>query len=243
MSDSVTEVMEPVPGEPPKKPKGDLGIRTLSAIVMVAVAAGAYWAGGLVFQLFILAIALGLLWEYYGLVRLLSKSRIEGMVWLAFGVIYIGLAAFMIMVLNSPFYGGMPILMIVGSVIATDVGAYFAGRTFGGPKIAPKISPSKTWSGLIGGMICSAAFFVGFHHFMRQADVEQWWPVLAVTGAVLAVTAQAGDFFESWMKRRAGVKDSGKLIPGHGGLLDRTDGLIAVLFVTGLIFFSTAAFA
>jgi phosphatidate cytidylyltransferase len=129
-------------------------------------------------------------------------------------------------------------------VIGTDVGAYFAGRSIGGPKIAPKISPSKTWSGLVGGMIGAGLFMNAVQaaiYWARPAEgtydisLGYSWTGLAGTGFALAAVAQAGDFFESWMKRRAGVKDSGRLIPGHGGLFDRTDGLIAVAFVAGLI--------
>ncbi|HEX4848687.1 MAG TPA: phosphatidate cytidylyltransferase, partial [Novosphingobium sp.] len=147
--------------------------------------------------------------------------------------------------------------VVLLGVIGTDVGAYFTGRTLGGPKIAPAISPSKTWSGLIGGMLGAAlgiylamriAFTAPFIDAMNAAmsgepDAVTLVPGgegpslvgVLVAGAVLAVVAQAGDFFESWMKRRAGVKDSGRLIPGHGGLFDRTDGFLAVLFVLGLL--------
>ena len=124
-------------------------------------------------------------------------------------------------------------------VAAVDVGAYFAGRTIGGPKIAPKISPSKTWAGLAGGIVAASA---------AHAAVMPWtdpdFPTLSpgaiagfslLGGALVAVIAQFGDFFESRMKRKAGVKDSGSLIPGHGGLFDRVDGLVAVLFVVGLL--------
>lgn len=107
-------------------------------------------------------------------------------------------------------------------VWATDIGAFFAGRAIGGPKIAPSISPSKTWAGLAGGMVgalifgAAVAFAFGFGT-----------PFL-IAGAPLAVAAQAGDFFESWLKRRSGVKDSGTLLPGHGGVLDRLDGVVPV---------------
>lgn len=107
-------------------------------------------------------------------------------------------------------------------VWATDIGAYFAGRAIGGPKIAPSISPSKTWAGLAGGMVgalvCGAAV----------ASASGLGTSFFIAGAPLAVAAQAGDFFESWLKRRSGVKDSGTLLPGHGGVLDRLDGVVPV---------------
>jgi phosphatidate cytidylyltransferase len=134
----------------------------------------------------------------------------------------------MLMFLRSEFFSINAVLTLVAAVIATDVGAYFAGRTLGGPKIAPKISPSKTWAGLAGGMIGASVVLVLGRGNNMVADA-------IAGGMLLAVTAQAGDFFESWMKRRAGVKDSSHLIPGHGGLFDRVDGLLAVLFVGGLI--------
>jgi phosphatidate cytidylyltransferase len=114
-------------------------------------------------------------------------------------------------------------------VWATDIGAYFAGRSFGGPKVAPKISPNKTWSGLIGGMV--GALLLG-GALCSYADLPLH---LALASPALAVIAQAGDFFESWMKRRAGVKDSGALIPGHGGVLDRLDGVVTALPVAALL--------
>lgn len=117
------------------------------------------------------------------------------------------------------------LLMPMLAVWATDTGAYFSGRTIGGAKIAPKISPNKTWAGLIGGMI-AAALVMGGMALYAQIDHA---PVYFVLGAILAVIAQIGDFFESWLKRRAGVKDSGALIPGHGGVLDRIDGVLTAL--------------
>ena len=146
------------------------------------------------------------------------------------------------------------VLMVVGAVIGTDIGAYALGRLIGGPKIAPGISPSKTWAGLVGGMIGSALVIsllvsrmtdpafnslfmenAGSSHDTYQVVVTPMGSPLtfAIAGALIAVVAQIGDFFESWMKRKAGVKDSGTLLPGHGGLFDRVDGLLLVLVVIG----------
>ncbi len=107
-------------------------------------------------------------------------------------------------------------------VWATDIGAYFAGRAIGGPKIAPSISPSKTWAGLAGGMVGALIFGAAV------ASASGLAAHFFIAGAPLAVAAQAGDFFESWLKRRSGVKDSGTLLPGHGGVLDRLDGVVPV---------------
>jgi phosphatidate cytidylyltransferase len=154
------------------------------------------------------------------------------------GAVYCGIGAAVLMGLRD--HGPMAVLLVLLAVIATDVGAYFSGRTFGGPKIAPSISPSKTWAGLLGGMGGAAMIFLGLLIVRWNVSVsfddypQWWWAMLALAAGILvAVVAQAGDFFESWLKRRAGVKDSGRLIPGHGGLFDRLDGLLAVLFLLG----------
>ncbi|WP_340315893.1 phosphatidate cytidylyltransferase [Rhizorhabdus argentea] len=115
-------------------------------------------------------------------------------------------------------------------VWATDIGAYFAGRAIGGPKLAPALSPNKTWAGLVGGM---AAALVAGAGIASAGDLPLFcW----IAGAPLAVAAQMGDLFESWLKRRSGVKDSGKILPGHGGVLDRLDGVVpvAVLVAAGV---------
>ena len=174
------------------------------------------------------------------------------------GLVYVGLATFMFDVLRLDPATGWPMLLIVLlGVIFTDVGAYFSGRAIGGPKIAPKISPSKTWAGLGGGMIgASAGIYLALYiaasdwftaavntaarlgpddtTVVSLGQLPSVWGCLQL-GAMLAIIAQSGDFFESWMKRRAGVKDSSHLIPGHGGLFDRADGLLAVMFALGLL--------
>ncbi len=217
------------------KPKSDLKVRTLSAIFMIAVAGWALWAGGIIFQLFVGLVGLGLLWELWGLVSKIAQSLSVRAILMLAGVIYIGVACFTLITLRSPFFGVTASLMVIGAVIATDVGAYFVGRNVGGPKIAPRISPSKTWSGLVGGMLASGLALIGIAQIVATSDLHMGvWYHFGV-GAAIAVVAQLGDFFQSWMKRRAGVKDSGNLIPGHGGLFDRADGLIAVLFITGAI--------
>lgn len=235
--------------EAPRK-KSDLGVRTASALVMVAIAGAALWLGGLVWSLFAVAIMLGVLWEWRCLVAGITADPIRRGLSNAAGIAYVGFATWMLVVLRMRDDGMLNVLQIVTGVIATDVGAYFAGRTFGGPKIAPKISPSKTWAGLIGGMLAAGLIFAGWGHYFealmetRLAQLGDNMPsnagrpspaFFAIAGAIVAVIAQAGDFFESWLKRRAGVKDSSHLIPGHGGLFDRLDGLLAVSFAVGIL--------
>ncbi len=157
---------------------------------------------------------------------------------LALGTIYCGLPVLALLLIRrqhlagpdlSTYPGLIYTLWALALVWATDIGAYFAGRAIGGPKLAPVWSPNKTWAGLIGGMI--SATLVG----MALMTVLHWQARLVAFSALLAVAAQAGDLFESMMKRRAGVKDSGWLLPGHGGVMDRLDGAVPVLCIVALI--------
>ena len=218
----------------PAPRKSDLGIRVASAVVMIAVAGTALWLGGISFTILAGVFAATALYEWQRIVRAMHLSGTVGMLWIVAGVVYIGFACASILLfrrIGIP-HAILPILV----TIATDTGAYFTGRSIGGPKIAPSISPSKTWSGLVGGMI--AAGLVGAWWLGQFAQHGHWsLKVVAggfVFGGILAVVAQIGDFLESGMKRRAGLKDSGAIIPGHGGVLDRVDGLLAVLCACGV---------
>ena len=144
--------------------------------------------------------------------------------WLALGALAIALPAAALLWLRAdPDWGRATVLWLVLVVVATDIGAYAAGRAIGGPHLAPRTSPHKTWAGLAGGM-AAAALTSGAVAWAADAP----WLVLAgVLGALLAVVAQAGDLAESAAKRRFGVKDTSTLIPGHGGLFDRLDGVLA----------------
>ena len=143
---------------------------------------------------------------------------------LGWGYLYIAIPSFALLVLSWAWFELVFWLMLV--TWATDIFAYFAGRSIGGPKLAPRISPNKTWAGLIGGMAGAAAI----------GGLAAWWldmgsPFLYL-GAAMGLLAQLGDLYESRVKRRLGVKDSGTLIPGHGGVLDRLDGLLPVIVAT-----------
>jgi phosphatidate cytidylyltransferase len=149
----------------------------------------------------------------------------------AFGVVYIGLPCVCLVWLrNVEQHGFQAVLWLLVVVWATDIFAYFVGRGVGGPKLAPRISPSKTWAGLAGAV--GGAVAVGAS--VPLPGHSRW--AAAVLAGVLAVVAQAGDLFESHLKRRAGVKDSGRLLPGHGGLLDRVDGLLVATPAFVLVF-------
>jgi phosphatidate cytidylyltransferase len=152
--------------------------------------------------------------------------------WSVLGVPYVAFSALAVILLrNDESFGIMAVYWLLFVVWGADTLAYFAGRRIGGPKLLPAISPRKTWAGLagaiVGGILCSILFALA-------VDLEGiLW--LAGVGALLALIEQAGDLFESALKRKAGVKDSGALIPGHGGMLDRVDGLVAAAMTAALI--------
>lgn len=211
---------------------GDLPKRAASAVVMIAVAGGALWIGGLVWQMFIALVALAGFFELVRIASRISQNKAAQAATAVIGGVYIAWAAYRL--------GGLPqevVLGIIAVVIATDTGAYFSGRTIGGPKIAPRISPSKTWAGLGGGMVAAGLVSLGFFVSNGGGAFTPIGLAAFAIGAVLAIVAQAGDFLESWLKRRAAIKDSGNLIPGHGGILDRVDGLLPVAIVSAELWY------
>ncbi len=148
-------------------------------------------------------------------------SGVSAFGWLAAGVLYAGLTGVVLVVFRDGDSGFAIILFLFAVVWATDIAAYFAGRRFGGPKLWARVSPKKTWSGALGGL--GAALLVGVMaaSLFGRAPSAAW---IAAAG-LLSVFSQAGDLLESALKRRFGVKDSGRIIPGHGGVMDRVDGL------------------
>jgi phosphatidate cytidylyltransferase len=149
----------------------------------------------------------------------LARRRDRNPLWQALGVIYLGLPALALVGLRS--FEPRGALVIVGLLLivwSTDTGALIFGNLIGGPRMAPRISPSKTWAGTIGGSVAAAVIF-GLYVWLLGGAL--WFA--ALFGLIFSITAHAGDLFESFAKRHFGVKDSGYLIPGHGGVLDRMD--------------------
>jgi phosphatidate cytidylyltransferase len=253
---------------------GDLGVRTLSAAVLIPAVLADVWAGGIWFHLFVALIGILMALEWVTIVHrgspvqfalhaagamcgallpldvglaggliaiavlaLLSAAVAayedrQGPAWRYLGVVYVSVPPIAFVILREdPVYGIAAIVLVMVMVWAADTFAYFAGRLIGGPKLAPVISPKKTWAGLVGAMAGSAvaAFAVA-----RSLGLEAAL-VLVMIAAALAIVEQAGDLFKSAMKRHYGVKDSGRLIPGHGGVIDRVDGLVAVATAAALI--------
>ena len=253
----------------------NLQLRVVSAIVLIAVALGATWAGGVWFRLFAAAIGAAMLWEWmqmaadrasmrhrlatavlaaiplgmiaYGasaqaifaaigaatLVTFGSAILLSERGGLGLGVLYAtASAAALALLRGGDAAGAVAIVYLFAIVWATDIAAYFVGRAIGGPKLAPSISPGKTISGAVGGAIAGAA---------AGAAVAAWTggasslALMAVLALALSAVSQAGDLFESAVKRRFGVKDSGNLIPGHGGVMDRVDALVAAAIALYLV--------
>jgi phosphatidate cytidylyltransferase len=251
----------------------DLGVRFLSAAVMVPVALGCIWFGGAAFAVLVALIAAGMALEWLrlcqapigprsvlmfaalplavglaaigqaglalGLLALITfvgwikrDATSHGRI-LPFGIPYLGVGAIALIWLRTePADGRNLVLVLLVVIWATDIGAYVVGRAVGGPKLAALISPGKTVSGAIGGLL--AAMVVGWAAAATLGAGDFAWAAALVAGGISCV-GQAGDLFESLLKRHFNVKDSGTLIPGHGGLLDRLDAVLAAAPVAALL--------
>jgi len=153
--------------------------------------------------------------------------------WRVAGAFYIGACCIALTWLRTePAMGFETVAWLLATVWAVDIGAYICGRSIGGPRLVPAISPNKTVSGLLGGMASAGAVGVAVAVVLDHQSIVP----LAAASVALGFVAQTGDVAESWIKRRRGVKDSSHIIPGHGGILDRVDGLLAAAAVTALFF-------
>ena len=179
----------------------------IMTVGLLSVSLAAVLAVGCVLALFMLSV----------------RDHDENAVWMALGIPYMAGSGLALLSLRaSPVHGGALVFYLLLVVWATDIGAFLVGRLVGGAKLAPSISPSKTWAGLAGGM----AFAVVIGYLVAHLSGVLSGVTAIILSPVLAAVAQMGDLFESHFKRRAGVKESGDLIPGHGGVLDRIDGLV-----------------
>lgn len=179
---------------------------------------------------------------FSGLAIAAALAAVSGMVagrglWAAWGILYAGVPAATLVFLRGNAPEGLWVIVFLFAIVwGTDTIAYFTGRALGGPKLAPSISPGKTWSGAIGGALGGVIASLIVAWFAWQGvDLLR----VAVVAILLSIASQVGDLFESAIKRRHGVKDSGNLIPGHGGVMDRVDGLVAaavLLFVLWIPF-------
>lgn len=193
---------------------------------MILVALAAAVLGGYYFAILVAGAATAIYYEWTRIVRGWGRA------WAVGGFFYALIPALALLWIRDRAglperaYGLELLLWVFIVTWATDIGAYLIGRTLGQKKLAPAISPGKTVAGLYGGMV-AAGLFGGAWVLVAGLD-----SVLVILAPLFALAAQAGDLFESWMKRRAHIKDSGDLLPGHGGLLDRLDGLVVVAVLT-----------
>ena len=221
------------------KISGELQTRIISAGILAPVVLYIIWLGGAAFSSLVVLMAVIMSFEWCGIIN--NDSPLAQGIddkhkkkWLNYGIAYVAIFASSLLYLRN--YGaeegkdggaGIVLVMLL-MVWATDIAAYFAGRLIGGPKIYPAISPNKTWAGLLGGMVAAGLVGMALSVLINFGVFTMFF-----IGALTAVIAQAGDFLESWIKRKFGVKDSGNIIPGHGGIMDRMDGFVTVapLFV------------
>jgi phosphatidate cytidylyltransferase len=207
---------------------GDLSVRLLSALVLAPIGLACVWFGGVAFSAVIGLCVLGLAIEWLVLCRRPGWAAMRSA-----GVAYVLLAGVALLWLRAdPVAGRADVLFLLLVVWAGDIGAYLVGRWIGGPRLAPRISPGKTWSGSLGGLIAAIAVGVLTAHLM-SGNLTIWRS--ALIAGLLEVVAQGGDLLESYVKRRLQVKDSGHLIPGHGGLFDRLDGVLAAAPMAALL--------
>jgi phosphatidate cytidylyltransferase len=213
------------------RPAGsELGLRVASSLVLAAFALFATYMGGWLFAALWILAALAIFVEW------IMMTRYEPG-WVAAGLAYAAVIAIVPpLVREDPRLGIAAILWMFAVVWFTDIAAYFTGRALGGPKLCPAVSPKKTWSGFLGGLaaaiIAGAAVAMIASRFGWQPPVSL--PVVVLVSGVASVLSQIGDFGESALKRRFGAKDSGRLIPGHGGVMDRLDGFWAVAALMGV---------
>ena len=210
--------------------------RTFSALILIPVVLLAVVWGGIPFYIMIALLAGISLHEWVSMARRTENASLHS-IW---GFIYI-LLGFWFCVLVREEQGFSAAVLFLLMVWAADIGAFFVGKYFGGPKMAPTISPNKTWAGLVGG--CDFAGVIGVLYFsfnllVSPEAVFSWWIIILVfvLGVLIALAGQGGDLIISVMKRKTGVKDTGTLIPGHGGLLDRIDSMLLAAPVFYVLF-------
>ncbi len=197
--------------------------RTLTAAVMVLLALMAAVVGGYYFAIFVAAVATAMFYEWTRIVQGWGAG------WSLAGFFYALVPALCLLWLRDRADDGLAIILWIFVITwATDIGGYVVGKAFGGRKLAPAISPGKTWAGLYGS-VAAATLFGGLWAYWAELPAA---PVLLILAPLFSLAGQAGDLFESGMKRRAGVKDSGDWLPGHGGLLDRLDGMVPIAVLT-----------
>lgn len=210
----------------------NLYLRILSGLVLALVVGVVAFLGGIWWMALLVLLCIGSYWEWLYLCWREAESLRMRILLAVFGLWYIATAGCGFYILRNEF---IILVFLILLVSVTDIAAYFGGRLLGGKKLCPGISPNKTYSGAICGLLGAVLIAV----LIAALAIGDVLAIVdgAVMGAFVGLLAQSGDLLVSWLKRRAGVKDSGRVIPGHGGLLDRLDGYLAVGFVSFVIYY------
>ena len=211
-----------------------LRARFIPALVMIPIAVAILYSSKILFSVFILAMGVLMAFEWGTIAKIESNDS----KWRFLGLAYIVVPCASLLYVRNIEKGSDVILWLLLVVWATDIGGLIVGKSFGGPKLAPSISPNKTWSGLLGGV--SVSMLVGLVTSLMFKESAVFFILLS---GFLAVIEQIGDLMESKFKRNFGVKDSGNIIPGHGGIMDRVDGLtLTAPIVALMLMFSNSIF-
>jgi phosphatidate cytidylyltransferase len=212
----------------------NLALRIASSAVMAPATIFIAWLGGWPFVLFWTLAACVVLWEWTMLVRGASPplTQTQFAAWMLAGLVYAGILLLgPIALRRDAEFGFAAILFLFAVVWITDIAAYFTGRALGGPKLWPAVSPKKTWSGALGGMVGAVAAGLLVLKLMGLGVA----PMLMIVAAALSAISQGGDLLESSIKRHFGAKDASHLIPGHGGLMDRLDGFLTAVLAAVMV--------
>lgn len=223
----------------PLKNWSDLKNRTVSSIALAALSLFCVWMGGVFFIALIICAAVLMLKEW----KELTVAQDNSIQLLGYPCVILPCSCILwlrdISIASDPSLGFKIVFTLIAVISATDIGAYFTGRQIGKNKLSPSISPNKTWEGLGGGVVAATIAGLVFSSFIHIPNVLA---ISIVVSPLIAVIAQIGDLFKSWIKRKAGVKDSGTLLPGHGGLLDRFDSyLFATPVLSVIVYFALRA--
>ncbi len=217
--------------------------RSLSALILAPLVVYLMYSGGKPYLYMILVLFLGMFYEWV----MITRKAEQKLLWWIFGFFYIGFACMVMLFLERMRYDfagfhKVPVLLFLLAILVwlNDIFSYVFGKGLGGPKLMPKVSPNKTWAGTVGGVVACVAFFFIMNYsigFGANIISDEVFMIALGIHIIVPIIALIGDLFESMVKRKFGVKDSGSIIPGHGGILDRMDGMLLVMNVTGALFY------
>jgi len=195
--------------------------RSLTALILAPIILLIIKVGGFIYYATVIIMAILMGFEWNDMINS-AKNTKHKLIWKITAVIYTTIPCASLIFIMNHHHGHKIVTWLILTIWITDISAYMCGRSIGGPKLLSKVSPNKTWSGLIGGVLAAAIF----SHFAGNYLGSEHSKMLTSLTILLAIYAQIGDLIESWIKRIFEIKDSGNMIPGHGGILDRVDGII-----------------